>query len=70
MEGLMLDIKRVAFVLLTTLQVMIDCKFLNVPDNVTPVIMVAAVFGLWSATRPRKVTRRNPVKMYTVGRMD
>ena len=71
MDGkLVNDIKRLVFVMLAALQVVIDCKFLGIPDNITPVVAVAVVFGLWWATRPRRKAKRNPVKMYTVGRMD
>ena len=65
------EIKKVLFVLYACLQVMVNCKFVGIPNNITPIIMIVTVFGLWVwLERPRRKVKRNPVKMYTVGRMN
>lgn len=66
MRGLKQDVLKVLFLLGMGLQVMIDCIYFHVPNNITPVIMCAAIFGVWWAIdRPGKRKRpRKPVRMY------
>lgn len=43
------------------LQIMVDCMVLGVPNNITPIIMIAVVAVVWAVKRPRPVKRRKPV---------
>ena len=65
------SIKKVLFMVYAGLQIAVNCKFLGLADNITPIVMIVAVFGLWIwLERPKKKVKRNPVRMYTVGRMN
>ena len=71
------EIKTMLIAIAAGLQSMVDCIWLGVPDNITPAIVVAVIFVIWSILFRRQEQRRlhlkqkrNPVKMYIVGRMN
>ena len=66
MRGLKQDIIKALFILGMGLQVMIDCIFFGIANNITPIIVAVAIFAVWWALdKPRKKRRpRRPVRMY------